>query len=444
MCVINKYLPFILFVFIALLNVKCSKTAFSDFNKSSGNADFSNYISVGNSITQGYQDQGLYESTQQYSYPALIAQQMKLVNDSITDFKQPLADGNGSGYLHLEYINAEMELIYPDDVMYPGYGPSSSWDNFSDLKGQSFNNLGIAGIRLIDCIGLDNSERIINYYTLNGASLLGISNPFASFLDWGSDPLLGGDPNEYVEHVRNSGATFFTCWMGNNDILGYAMNGAVEQSINIPSIGDISISKITPISDFREKYDSLLASLTKNGAKGVCATIPNVTSIPYFTTVTSDLYDHDIFIETKSGDVRAATTNDLLLLSASSKIDELGGTSSSNPLESEYVIDVEEIIEVESALIAFNTEIQTSAGYYGVAVVDIHSFFENMPSGITIDGITLTKKYIEGGAFSLDGVHPNPRGHAMLANEFIKTINDTYLSSIPLLNVGQYQGVIYP
>ena len=61
MCMINKYLPFILFVFIALLNVKCSKTTFSDFNKTSGKADFSNYISVGNSITQGYQDQGLYE-----------------------------------------------------------------------------------------------------------------------------------------------------------------------------------------------------------------------------------------------------------------------------------------------------------------------------------------------------------------------------------------------
>ncbi|HIF14570.1 MAG TPA: hypothetical protein EYQ86_04315 [Bacteroidetes bacterium] len=433
MCLINKYLPFILFSFIALLNVKCSKTAFSDFNKSSGNADFSNYISVGNSITQGYQDQGLYESTQQYSYPALIAQQMKLVNDSISDFKQPLADGNGSGYLHLEYINAEIELIYPDDAMYPGYGPSSSWDNFSDLKGQSFNNLGVAGIRLRDCIGLDQAENTINWATLS-------FNTFGGFLDWGSI----SSPVSYLDHVRSSSPSFFSCWMGNNDILGYAMNGAVEQSYNIPGIGDISISKITPISEFREKYDSILAALTKNGAKGICATIPNVTSIPYFTTVTSDLYDHDIYIETKSGDVRVATTNDLLLLSASSKIDELGGTSSSNPLESEYVIDVEEIIEVQSALIAFNTEIQTSAGYYGVAVVDIYSFFENMPSGITIDGITLTKKYIEGGAFSLDGVHPNPRGHAMLANEFIKAINDTYFSSIPLLTVGQYQGVIYP
>ena len=209
-------------------------------------------------------------------------------------------------------------------------------------------------------------------------------------------------------------------------------------------IGDIPISKITSLSVFREKYDSLLSSLTKNGAKGVCATIPNVTSIPYFTAVTPDLYDHDIYIETKSGDVRPATKSDLLLLSSSAKIDELDGTSSSDPLTDEYVIDVEEIIEIQSAIIAFNKEIEASAGMYGVAVVDIYSFFENIPGGITIDGITLTKKYIEGGAFSLDGIHPNPRGHAMIANEFIKVINDTYLSTIPLLNVGQYSGVIYP
>ncbi|MCK5468218.1 MAG: hypothetical protein KAI99_06915, partial [Cyclobacteriaceae bacterium] len=43
---------------------------------STGGADFSNYIAVGNSLTAGYGDNGLYADGQMQSYPNLIAQQM--------------------------------------------------------------------------------------------------------------------------------------------------------------------------------------------------------------------------------------------------------------------------------------------------------------------------------------------------------------------------------
>ena len=44
---------------------------------------------------------------------------------------------------------------------------------------------------------------------------------------------------------------------------------------------------------------------------------------------------------------------------------------------------------------------------YDVGVVDMYAYFESFPNGITIDGITLSQTYIEGGAISLDGIHPN-------------------------------------
>ena len=76
----------------------CTKSSFEPFEPlDSGTANFSTYISVGNSLTQGYQSGGLHNERgqQDNSYPAIIARQMQ------TSFLQPLAQGNGSGYKSL-------------------------------------------------------------------------------------------------------------------------------------------------------------------------------------------------------------------------------------------------------------------------------------------------------------------------------------------------------
>ena len=46
--------------------------------------------------------------------------------------------------------------------------------------------------------------------------------------------------------------------------------------------------------------------------------------------------------------------------------------------------------------------------------------------------------------FSLDGIQLNPLGNAMLANEFIKAINQTYASTIQQVDVTKYRGVEFP
>jgi hypothetical protein len=54
----------------------------------------------------------------------------------------------------------------------------------------------------------------------------------------------------------------------------------------------------------------------------------------------------------------------------------------------------------------------------------------------------LTSDLVTGGAFSLDGVHPTARGYALLANEFLKSIDATYGSNFEeaeeLNNIGDY------
>jgi lysophospholipase L1-like esterase len=82
---------------------------------------------------------------------------------------------------------------------------------------------------------------------------------------------------------------------------------------------------------------------------------------------------------------------------------------------------------------------------HGFALADMNQFMKTLTNtGLSFDGVDFTPVYIEGGVFSLDGVHPNGRGYAVIANEFIRVINEFYGSSIQTVAVGNYRGVTFP
>ena len=72
--------------------------------------------------------------------------------------------------------------------------------------------------------------------------------------------------------------TFFSLWIGNNDVLGYATTGGDGSDPITPAIG-------APGVGFDGTYGALITTLTSNGAKGVVANIPDVAAVPFFRTV---------------------------------------------------------------------------------------------------------------------------------------------------------------
>src|SRR5690606_39469007 len=109
--------------------------------------------------------------------------------------------------------------------------------------------------------------------------------------------------------------TSFRCWLGNNDVLRYAKNGAVTS-------GGDPTTVLTETATLEQVYRGFIQALTANERKGVVATIPDVTAIPFFTTVTREALIaavkaasgqdvQDIYIETGSDTRRAATDEDL-------------------------------------------------------------------------------------------------------------------------------------
>lgn len=473
----------------ALIALSCTKSQFDDFEATSGgSADFSNYIAVGNSLTQGFQDGGLHNEyqAQENSFPAIIAQQMG------TSFLQPMVSGAGSGHRFLQELGETPTVVsVASEADWSATG-WSSWD-----KNTSYNNLGVAGIRLTDCVPTagDPFSPSIN-------QVLTTLNPFGGYLDFGASPLT---PISYLEHVKNSNATFFTCWLGNNDVLGWSTNGGTDGTVTIPGVGSVNTSELTPVSVFRSKYDSILNAFSDMGASGICATLPYVTSIPFFNTVPHNPIPMDpatvaavnagyaTYNSTLDGlalagnisleeaaqrqinftagtsnaivimdesltdltgvnpallSMRQATANDLILLTSSSSIGQVFSPTAiygvSVPFADTLVLTETEVQEVTNHTDMLNNEIRASAAAYGVPVVDMNAFMQTLQSGLTFDGVDYGADYISGGSFSLDGVHPNQRGYAIIANKFMEEINANYGSNLRPVAVQNYRGIIFP
>lgn len=432
-----------IYIIAGLLLLGACKPEIHTPKPTSGSADFSRYISIGNSLTAGYADGGLYRAGQLVSYPSIIGKQMQSVGGGT--FSQPLfsaEQANGSGYLSLTGFNADgtpitapvtTNLAIRGILPIPGFGNVTLYTKYTG----DINNYGVPGIKLLH----------ITYA------------PYGNLNGYYERLLAGNAPTNntaYLDFVTAKPFTFFSNWLGNNDALGYATSGGA---------GDVLTDKTT----FAQLYSLLISKMTAAGQKGVVGTIPDVTAVPYFNTITvgavlggvqkANPQVQAIFINALvSGSTygpRPATAKDLIVLTfPTSKIGQpvvtpYGtlpyGLTPYTPIDNQYVLDENEVVLTQSYVQSYNATIKSIAAAKGLAVFDAYTFLNNVKqNGLVVDGVSVNSNYISGGLFSLDGVHLTPRGYAIVANEFIKAINGKYGSAIPLANVSDYNGVKFP
>ena len=464
-----------------------------------GDADFSNYVALGNSLTAGYADSALYMSGQEDSYPNIMAEQFGFVGGG--DFTQPLTSDNLGGLLYGGVqISGNRLVLSADENGNPFPTPldgTPTTDVTTSATGP-FNNMGVPGAKSYHLVtpGYGSVAGVAN----------GTANPwFARFATSESTTVLAD--------AVSLNPTFFSLWIGNNDILGYATSGGsgVDQAGNLdPSTyGGFDI---TDPNVFAAAYSAQVDALVAGGAKGVLLNIPDVTSIPYFTTVPTRsipldaatagavnaqfaLYNGALgqlvaggfisaeeaairainFVEGVNypimtdvdltdvtailigagldpqtaallGQLRQVKSDDLVVLTASSVLgtvpdpsNPLGIVGVSLPLPNSLVLSSTEQARVATAGASYNAIIEGLAAANELGYGDMKSALaEVAANGAFYNGGVLTSTYVTGGAFSLDGVHPSPRGYAFTANTIIDVINTTYNASIPKVDIGTY------
>ena len=147
--------------------------------------------------------------------------------------------------------------------------------------------------------------------------------------------------------------------------------------------------------------------------------------------------------------MRQATADDMVVLPAMSFIGTLADPSDplsvngvAVPLADQWVLTPEEQASIDSATALFNMSIKNIADANNIPYIDVNTLLTEVnEGGKVVAGTTITADFVTGGAFSLDGIHPSPRGYALVANEIIRTINATYGSNLPTVREIDYTGV---
>ena len=429
-----------------LLSVTSCNTDFetdvADIKTTNGDADFSTYVALGNSLTSGYRDGALYRDGQIESYPNIIAQQMQKAGGG--SFTQPLTPDNIGGFTNVPGVRGKLTLQVVNGALSPV--PSTQTVVLDKLT-ETYNNMGVPGAKSFHLI-------TPNYGNLSGVSQ-GTANPY--FARFASSPT-----TSVLQDAIAKKPTFFTLWIGNNDILSYASSGGIAKGViaNIPNVTSIPFFTTVPakpltslteaqinalntaysqynsallkvkslglISD--SEYQSRLISFSANKANGVVIIDKDLT----------DLSAHKI------PSYRQTTDKDFILLTSLSTIKAGGGTQT--PLTDAQVLTEKEAKKVQTATNTYNTQIQSLANAYNLAFVDANAKMIELgrTSGIQYNGVSYTANFITGGVFSLDGVHMTGKGYAIIANEFIKAINSKYNSTLPQVNPNHYSGITFP
>ena len=318
--------------------------------------------------------------------------------------------------------------------------------------------------------------------------------------------------------------TFILFELGNNDILGYATQGGLwSASVAIPGA-----VPLTPTATFSGYYNAAIGALLASDAnlKGVVANIPDVTSIPFFFTVSwnpitldagtvaaltstsptspglSTAYNgflaqikaagvitqaemdkrllaykvgagNPILISDETltdlspymtgaaaalvpyARARQTTATDLVTLPAGGVLGTCYGGSPlavfgvSYPMADQYILIPTETTEIKTRTAELNGVIKAAvdASNNRLALADVNAFFNTFVANkaAVVNGVTITPSLAPPtGGFSEDGVHPNTRGYAYLANVYIDAINAKFGSTLPKVDISLYGGTGLP
>ena len=489
-----------------------------------GTADFTKYVAIGNSLTAGFMDGALYNSGQQNAFPAILTQQFQVegvgggtfsmpdinsdngFNTSLNDGSQP--DGTIFGRFVLDLGTQSIVPVTPGELITP-YPPAER---------AALNSYGVPGIRAIDAV-------VPGY---------GQANPFFGRFASAPDASLLGD-------AARAQGTFFTVWLGSNDVLAWALSGGSAPDGEVdPAAQATNPATLTSVASFTEAYQAIISSmLATPEAKGVAINLPPITLLPFFRAVgynpipleqpqadalnegyvsynqgldaavalqlitaeeaarrkigfaasdtnavvilDKDLTEADISaaLQLPPGSqvlpkLRQAVETDLLLLSLSPLLGEEqrqggGPYGLADPVTDQYVLTLNEQATLITRLATFNGIIngvvQSTSGR--VALLDVNPVFADIAGldatqaaqlgmsaeaqaaaddmqGIMVDGVVLAPTFLPDGIFSVDGIHPNPKGHAVVANEVIRVINESFDATIPLVDTTPYRTILTP
>ncbi|TMQ64161.1 MAG: hypothetical protein E6K78_09700 [Candidatus Eisenbacteria bacterium] len=373
----------------------------------SSSADFRAYAAMGTSITAGWESGGLVEHHQRHSYAALFASQVG------APFTIPSVSADGRPPL-LRIVSFGPPLQISNAGRTTGIATN-------DAQAAAFNNMAVPYAILFD------AANETYYYG-------GLPRPTDPF------EIVARHRGTILAQVVSLGPTFVSLEYGSNEVLGPATSGVGDVTPTVAQFGAL----------LHGTLDALQAQLPL--AKLALMTVPDVTSIPFFTTFPP-------FTQSLSTGQRVAligpsgplAPDDLVLLTAGPALAAGNGfpvgsynyvnpaaPGNGTPLDDSQVLSSAEAASIKAAVDGYDTAIRNEAAARGAALVDLRGLLETAALiGLPYQGTAYGPDFITGGLFSLDGVHPTDLAHGFICNLMIDAVNAKFGTRIPHIDLTQ-------
>ena len=389
-------------------------------------ADFSKFVVVGASVDSGFVDSCWVKHGQTDSWPAIFARQT-----GNPAFQQPIVGEPGLGPCQILTSLA------------PTFSYAANTGKPENLTlARPYDNLaipGYLGASVVSCV--TNTGKT----PCNNALI---------------DLVLRGSGATTLQQAASLTPTFFAVGVLGNELLGPGTSGTVIDGVTL-------ISKEAYAASYKTIVDTMKAAQGGTG-KGIVMTIPDVTSLPYFTAVSpiigvNPATGAPIYVLGPTGcptgypacPVPAGTIVPLPLGS----LMKLGYgipcavaptlPKCDNPLPDNGtligttavpgLLYPSEVTLLKTRGGEYNAQITALAQADGYKVFDSAALLADIAAkGRTYGAITLTSSYLAGGVFSYDGVPPTATGYAIVADALVQFVNANYGTNLPRVNMYPY------
>jgi lysophospholipase L1-like esterase len=364
---------------------------------------FQRYVAIGNSITAGFQSNGINDSTQGQAYPVLLARAMG------TRFAYPALAKPGCP---APIANTQTgALVGQVGTTLP---PACSARIPASVT-EIVNNVAVPGARVLDPTSPTDASNALTTFVLGGKT--------------------------QVQRALDADPTFVTIWIGNNDVLQAGLSG-----ILVPGVVPNQFGIRSTQAQFQAAYDALTSQLVAGApdVKGVMMGVAQVSNLPSMSlgAVIASSPAIQAGISTAAGKPVTMLPNCIgstSLVNVPQLIQAIRNNAHpavlscapgavTAPVGDVFILDPTEQATLTGVITAYNTYIKSKADALGFGYWDPNPLFVakratgEIPPFPNLASATATF----GPLISLDGVHPSAAAHVLIANELITVINTKY------------------
>lgn len=361
---------------------------------------FRSYVAIGNSITAGFQSNGINDSTQRQAYPLLLARSM----------------GTRYAYAALAMPGCPPPIANTQTGALVGgtTAPACSLRASTSVT-DVLNNVAVPGARVADPTAPSDASNALTTFVLGGKT--------------------------QVQKALDAQPTFVTIWIGNNDVLQAGLSGIL---VPTPSLGQAGIRSTQ--AQFQASLDALTSQLLAGApsVKGVLLGVAQVSNLPSMSLggliassptiqagLTAAAGKPVTVLPNCTGSTSLVNVPQLLVAIRANThpaVVSCAPGALPAPVGDIFILDATEQTTLTGAISAYNTYIKSKADALGFAYWDPNVLFTakrangEIPPFPNLASPTATF----GALISLDGVHPSAAAHILIANELIAVINAKY------------------